>query len=183
MLRYPQWAVSLICQSKCAIPAFDGLLDDKNNTILMDLLFELATWHSLAKLRLHTESTLDALENLTTRLGIVLRKFESVTCTDFETSELPTEEAARGRRKAAEAKKKGQANSSTSEKTKGKRKAAATNTTRQRQFALSTYKLHCLADYPKAIRTFGTTDGLSSQIVSEDSFGLFSVLICLSGRA
>jgi len=46
----------------------------------MDLLFELATWHGLAKLRLHTESTVQALENSTTRLGIALRKFQSKTC-------------------------------------------------------------------------------------------------------
>jgi len=42
---------------QCAIPVFDGLLDPCNNVIVMDLLFELATWHALAKLRLHTEST------------------------------------------------------------------------------------------------------------------------------
>lgn len=133
----------------------------------MDLLFELATWHSLAKLRLHTDSTLDALENSTTRLGAVLRKFESITCADFSTSELPSEEAARGRRKASKAKKKGEGNVLMSEKRKGKQRAASTGPARRRNFALSTYKLHCLADYPAAIRKFGTTDGLSSQIVSE----------------
>jgi hypothetical protein len=134
----------------------------------MDLLFELSTWHSLAKLRLHTDSTLDALTNSTTRLGVVLRKFESITCADFVTSELPSEEAARGRRKAAKAKKKGQGEAPMSERRKGNQQATVTSTgpVRQRNFALSTYKLHCLADYPKAIRSFGTTDGFSSQIVS-----------------
>lgn len=132
----------------------------------MDLLFELATWHSLAKIRLHTDSTLDALENSATRLGVILRKFESITCTDFVTTELPSEEANRGRRKAAKAKKKGLGDAPVSEKRKGKQRATSTGPVRRRNFALSTYKLHCLADYPKAIRTFGTTDGLSSQIVS-----------------
>lgn len=132
----------------------------------MDLLFELATWHSLAKLRLHTDSTLDALQNSTTRLGILLRKFESTTCAEFVTKELPSEEAARGRRKAAKAKKKGQSNASMSEKQRGKQRATSSGPAHPRNFALSTYKLHCLADYPCAIRRFGTTDGLSSQIVS-----------------
>ncbi|PPR00724.1 hypothetical protein CVT26_012318 [Gymnopilus dilepis] len=149
---------------QCAVPAFEGLLDDKNNAILMDLLYELATWHSLAKLRLHTDSTLDALANSATRLGSVLRKFESTTCAEFTTKELPSEEAKRGRRKAAKAKKKGQTGAPMSEKRKGKQRATSTGPVRQRNFALSTYKLHCLADYPNAIRTYGTTDGLSSQI-------------------
>ena len=70
----------------------------------MDLLFELSTWHGLAKLHLHTESTVRALEHSTTRLGIVLRKFQSTTCAEFVTCDLPSEEAARGRRKAAKAK-------------------------------------------------------------------------------
>lgn len=133
----------------------------------MDLLFELATWHSLAKLRLHTDSTLDALKNSATRLGAVLRKFESITCTEFVTNELPSEGAARDRRKASKAKKQG--NVPMSEKRKGKQRAASTEPGRRRNFALSTYKLHCLADYPTAIRKFGTTDGLSSQIVSESA--------------
>ena len=72
----------------------------------MDLLFELATWHALAKLHLHTESTVIALENSTTRLGIALRKFQSTICAEFETRDLPSEEAARGRRKAAKVKVK-----------------------------------------------------------------------------
>jgi hypothetical protein len=50
---------------QCAIPVFDGLLDFRNNAIVMDLLFELATWHAFAKLRLHTESTICALETST----------------------------------------------------------------------------------------------------------------------
>lgn len=72
----------------------------------MDLLFELVTWHSLAKLHLHTTSTLDALENSTTRLGSTIWKFTSTTCKDYVTTELASEEAARGCCKAAKAKKK-----------------------------------------------------------------------------
>ena len=75
---------------------FDGLLPPEHDQIILDLLFELATWHSLAKLRLYTNSTLTALEASTNRLGSQLRKFASVTCEAFETHKLPSEEAQRG---------------------------------------------------------------------------------------
>lgn len=132
----------------------------------MDLLFELATWHALAKLRLHTTSTLDALENSTTRLGFIIRKFASTTCEEFVTTELASEEAARGRRKAAKAKKKGEGDKSKSQTKRGKQRATSSGPVRQRKLNLSSYKMHALGDYAKAIRMFGTTDGISSQIVS-----------------
>ncbi|KAF8992498.1 hypothetical protein BDQ17DRAFT_1253858, partial [Cyathus striatus] len=47
-------------------------------------------------------------------------------------------------------------------KVKGKQRA---ETAHPRLFTLTTYKLHCLADYPKAIHAYGTTDMLSTQIV------------------
>jgi hypothetical protein len=71
----------------------------------MDLLFTLCTWHAFAKLRLHTETTLDHFEATTTSLGQLLRRFLNVTCNAFDTRETPSEEAARGRRKAAMAAK------------------------------------------------------------------------------
>ena len=126
----------------------------------MDLLFELATWHALAKLRLHTESTVRALETSTTRLGKALRKFQSTICKEFMTQDLPSEEAARGRRKAAKAKKtvnppKG--------KNPGKQKESGP---RFRGFNLSSYKPHALPDYAKTIRLLGTSDAYSTQTVS-----------------
>ena len=72
------------------------------------LLFELNTWHSLAKLRLHTETTIKDLEHSTTRLGAVLRKFQEEVCSAYKTFELPSEEAARVRRQASAAKKASQ---------------------------------------------------------------------------
>lgn len=149
---------------QCSIPVFDGLFDStgSNNTIILDLLFELSTWHGLAKLRLHTESTVRSLENSTTRLGIALRKFQSTTCAEFVTHDLPSEEAARGRRKAAKAKLKP---TTQNLKSKGKQKATDTDS-RFRSFNLSNYKTHALADYPKTIRELGTTDSYSTQNVS-----------------
>jgi hypothetical protein len=45
---------------------FEGLFPDQHNEIIMDLLFELATWHGFAKFCLHTESTLQGLDVSTT---------------------------------------------------------------------------------------------------------------------
>jgi hypothetical protein len=51
---------------QCAIPIFEGLLPEEHNKIILDLLFELETWHMLASLQLHTESTLCTLKDSTT---------------------------------------------------------------------------------------------------------------------
>ncbi len=64
----------------------------------MDVLFTLAHWHALAKLRLHTESTLSIMESVTTQLGKLLREFQAETCSSFDTRELKRETAARKRR-------------------------------------------------------------------------------------
>ena len=140
---------------------FDGLLPPEHNQIVLNLLFELATWHSLAKLRLHTDSTLTALEASTNRLGSQLRKFASVTCEAFETRELPSEEAQRGRRQAALAKKK----DTTGQPVSKKRRVTTTQGAQRRVFSLNTYKLHALGDYANTIRRFGTADGYSTQLV------------------
>ena len=90
---------------QCSIPAFEGLLPNQHDRIVQKLLFELATWHGLAKLRLHTDSTLFDLENSATRLGNLLRKFKNEVCSEYATRELPSEEAAHGWRQAAKAMK------------------------------------------------------------------------------
>lgn len=82
------------------MPVFEGLLPEQHDNDILSLLFTAAEWHTLAKLRLHTESTLDLLEQTTTQLGTQLRRFQSYTCSFFVTRELPKEEAARGRRQA-----------------------------------------------------------------------------------
>src|SRR6266511_1265723 len=47
---------------QCSIPVFEGLLQEPYNTIVMMLLYQTAEWHAFAKLWLHTESTLQHLE-------------------------------------------------------------------------------------------------------------------------
>jgi len=122
----------------------------------------MATFHSFAKLRLHTETTVIDLEHSTTRLGETLRAFQNTVCPAYQTHELPTEEAARARRKAAAAKK------GSDPAQKGKAKApnpTQGGTRRKRLFNMNTYKLHALGGYAKAIRKYGTMDNYNSQTV------------------
>jgi hypothetical protein len=63
----------------------------------MTLLFCLAEWHALAKLRLHVEDTLNHLDRATVTMGQQLRSFKNWS-REFSTVELPGEAAARQRR-------------------------------------------------------------------------------------
>ena len=125
------------------------------------LLFELATWHGLAKLWLHTETTVNNLEHSTTWLGTALCNFEANVCSTYTTPELPSEEAACVRRRASAAKK---ANTQLPKKPIRTGKLAPQSKWTCK-FNLSTYKLHTLGHYPRAIRLFGTSDNFNSQMV------------------
>lgn len=117
----------------------------------MTLLYRTAEWHAFAKLQLHTESTLQHLEWLTTELGRLTWKFRDTTQSAFATFELPKETNRRQ-------------NSG-----KGKEKAAAGNASgkNSKRLNLFTYKWHALGDYVRAIRLFGPADGFSTQVVSK----------------
>ena len=128
-----------------------------HDKIILKLLFELATWHGLAKLRLHTESTLNDLENSATRLGKILRTFKTDLCSQYGTRDLPSEEAAHGRRQAAKAQKDGGAPPPMN---------SATVISKFRDFNMETYKLHGLPDYPASIRAYGVTENTSTKNVS-----------------
>ena len=118
----------------------------------MTLLYRTAEWHAFAKLRLHTESTLQHLEGLTAEFGKLMRKFRDTTQSAFVTFELPKETGVRQRRQ-----KSG----------KGKEKVAAGSTSERKpkNLNLFTYKWHSLGDYVRAIHLFGGTDGFSTQVV------------------
>ncbi len=53
---------------------------------------------ALAKLRMHTDSTLALLESLTAEFGLLMQNFQELTCSHFATTELPRETTARNRR-------------------------------------------------------------------------------------
>jgi hypothetical protein len=133
---------------QCSIPAFENLLPEPHNGVVLKLLFICAQWHALAKLRMHHDLTLALLEHTTTLLGAQMRLFYRDTCCKVQTKELRREAQARARRevKAVD----GTASSS--------RKPATLN--------IFTIKFHFLGDYPSVIRRFGTTDSYSTETVS-----------------
>ena len=142
--------MGLISTEQCAIPVFDHLFPKAHHEILMDLLFELATWHALAKLRLHTESTIVALEHSTRCLGKAIRIFEGKLCNEYTAHELPGEDApqAKGKVKAAEA---DQGAKDSMNKQAGSTEPAAKKKKKIRYLNLKTYKLHALGHYAQAI--------------------------------
>jgi hypothetical protein len=138
----------------------------------------------MAKLRMHTDITLDILDQTTIRLGAEFRKFNDKTCAAFDTVELDREVEARKRRQI----KKQQAhlasanpplpaecsppplannNSVAASSSSPQSTAARPNGEgrRQKKFNLHTYKYHALGDYVRTIRQIGTTDSYSTERV------------------
>jgi hypothetical protein len=146
----------------------------------MSLLFRLAEWHALAKLCMHTESTLTQMEKVTTIIGHQLRDFCNITCKAFATTELPKEAEGRARKETRRRarrtpKSASQASHASTEEppvlAEESSQAAAAPTKRRNAKTLNlfVYKLHALGDYVRTIRLFGTTDSYSTQIVSIDT--------------
>jgi hypothetical protein len=73
----------------------------------MTLLYRLAEWHALAKLRMHTDPTLSFFDSVTTILGQELRRFCRTVCSAYATKDLPKETAARARKKTTRSGKDG----------------------------------------------------------------------------
>jgi len=65
----------------------------------MKLLYRISEWHALAKLQMHTENSLQLMEESTKDLGSLLRQFRTLTCSQFNTIELPREADARIRQR------------------------------------------------------------------------------------
>jgi hypothetical protein len=123
--------------------------------MVLDLLFDLATWHAFAKLRQHTEDTLDFFDTATVVLGQTIRKFNRTTCAHYYTTELPHECDAHGKRKAKLASQNLNSNL-----------VNEVMSPKHKKLNLNTYKYHALGDYADTIRQFGTTDSFSTQPVS-----------------
>lgn len=120
----------------------------------MRLLFICAHWHALAKLRMHSDLTLDILDEVTTTLGGKFRQFQQDICPSYHTRDLPRE--ARVRRRRRQAAKQG-----TSAEV-----VPSIDELLTREFSLQNYKYHSLGDYVKTIRMVGTTDSYSTAVVS-----------------
>ncbi|KAL1749844.1 hypothetical protein FB107DRAFT_252548 [Schizophyllum commune] len=144
---------------QCALPCFDGLLDDEAfNRKLRCLLYRTAEWHATAKLRMHTDTTLDFLDELTREFGALAREFEQLSAAQFATVATPKEATARARRemnRTAAAAGKPKPSADDVEKAPKSRKPKRLN--------FSTYKFHSLGDYSSTIRRYGTTDSYITQ--------------------
>ena len=97
----------------------------------------------------------------------MLHLFQQDVCSQYQTFDLPSKEAARAQRKAAAAKKDGVAAK------KGQGQGSAAGSRKLRKFNLNTFKTHALGGYAKAIRLFGSPDSYNSQLVSN-----FTVISC-----
>ncbi|KAI0365930.1 hypothetical protein BV20DRAFT_953323, partial [Pilatotrama ljubarskyi] len=133
----------------CFMPAIEGLLPQRDDQTVSDLLYELANWHALAKLRLHTEVTLAIFRTATGHMTEAMRHFAGTTCERYETHELAKEADARVRRQE----KQGMDTPDRAHKVV--------------QFnVLNTYKYHSLPDYPDSVEAVGTLDNTNTQVVS-----------------
>ena len=141
------------------MPVLEGLLPEEHNKIILDLAFDIATWHAYAKLRKHTEYTLASFRSQTKELGRQLRVFLNKTCSAYSTKPLPNEEAARVRRKAAKTRKGDTATQKNSPRDQN-----------VKRFNMATYKIHALGDYVDHIMRFGPTDCFTTQHVCRISF-------------
>ena len=128
------------------MPAFEGLLPLPDDQTCADMLFELANWHALAKLRLHTDVTLEIFRASTTHMYEGIRRFAATTCPSYITRELPNEVGMRLRRGKGK-------------NINGEAQAVAFN-------VINTYKYHCLGDYPEYIERSGPSDNYTTQVVS-----------------
>ena len=137
--------------------------DSEQNKILLDLAFDMATWHSYGKLRTHTTHTINSFRTQTKALGSQLRRYVNKVCSKHKTKRLPGEAAASYRRKAAKVNK---ATSATQQQPNPSSTGSkAREDPNLKYFNLETYKIHALGDYPDHIERFGTTDCFTTQQV------------------
>lgn len=169
------------------MPVFECLLPNEYNDDLMDLLFNLAHWHALAKLRQHTDLSLNILESVTIQLGQSLRQFQETTCLVYKTQELKREQTARLRKsqsKSAASKIIAAPSSNANDvvmadaegvvaetstppcSSKAKTDATPKKPKLRKTLNLNTYKDHSLGDYVETIRRYGTVDSYSTELVN-----------------
>lgn len=179
---FNQWTLSyhLTDNAECAIPCFEGLLPSPDNEHVMSLLYVMAYWHGLAKMRMHVESSVRLLNDIYTVMGSHLRHFEQVVCPWYDTRETAKEHAKRIRAQTRITAKTMPRQTSITSATSsidpsGTAPASiplSTENTRtsrtgqkSRSFNLATIKAHLLGYCPRYIHLFGTLEMLSTMVV------------------
>ncbi|TEB19086.1 hypothetical protein FA13DRAFT_1606363, partial [Coprinellus micaceus] len=143
---------------QCAIPVFDDILPNKAHcAAIVSILAVCAEWHALAKLRMHTDDTLQLLQDTTVKLGNEFRSFLDGVCQEVATEELDSEKRARD----AQSKRKAAAKGSPPARAFEPPPSLAVQ--QAKTLSLTKPKFHFLGDYVKTIRLFGTTDNYSTE--------------------
>ncbi|KIY49798.1 hypothetical protein FISHEDRAFT_40613 [Fistulina hepatica ATCC 64428] len=145
---------------QCCIPCLEGVIDEPHGSKISDVLYLLVYWHSLAKLRMHCDLSLNLLERVQTQLGKALRYFAFVTCAAFETFETDKEFAARKRN---ESRRLLTGPIDEAQPSQSRMRPAPNPGKRRKTFNLNTPKVHSMPDYPSTIRRYGVTDSYSTK--------------------
>ena len=87
---------------QCSIPIFEGLFPPAHEGLVKTVLYHCAEWHALAKLWMHTESSLSHLDKACRHLSYILWRLKTETAQAYHTFELPREYKACWRRMQAE---------------------------------------------------------------------------------
>ncbi|KAG2051503.1 hypothetical protein BDR06DRAFT_973805 [Suillus hirtellus] len=160
LLKYPTWlhtTSKIFYRSlytnlyKCSILVFEGLLPNAHNKILLNLLFTMVHWHGLTKLVMHSDLTLEILDQQTSHLGKQFHDFKANNGVSQGTM-------AQGFRVGVNAKGKPEVNPEQSQAAPLPRQARKT-----KSFNFNTYKFHVLGDYVASIHRFGTMDSYSTE--------------------
>jgi hypothetical protein len=102
---------------------------------------------------MHSDTTLDIMDEVTASLGDTFRHFSDEVCPAYNTKELPKEANARRRRRQS------------NKPNPSKKAKPSDDAPLKKKFNLQTYKYHSLDDYGQTIRWLGTTESYSSAVV------------------
>jgi hypothetical protein len=127
----------------------------------------MAHWHGLAKLRMHSDLTLEIMDHVMSALGQQFCQFKATVCNAYGTRELGQEVRARARRRAKKAvhQKAGHKCTQSTRVVEQAEVDASENLKRSKVFNIQTYKFHALGDYVSTIRRYGTSDSYSTEPV------------------
>jgi hypothetical protein len=152
--------ISILMQDlQCAMPVFEDLmLSIPFNSLVQDLLYILATWHTYSKSCIHTKTSVSRLELATKTLGHLLCVFACETA-KMDIQETPGEQE-------ADAQQERQADKMCLELGKVPQTKETSASRTCKTFNLITAKLHLLGHVAAQIQMFGTSNNYSTQTVS-----------------
>ncbi|KAG2048985.1 hypothetical protein BDR06DRAFT_984573 [Suillus hirtellus] len=129
---------------QCSIPVFNSLLPEPHNTTALWLLFTMAHWHGLVKLQMHSDLTINIMDQVTSAVSDQFHNFKAQVCSAYNTQELCQEVEARTQYHANSLKEQ-VAQSAGSPKD------------------MHCKKFHAFGDYVSMIRQYGMSDSYSSE--------------------